>query len=96
MMVERAFDVHVLDKGHFLGIIPPVPFSVPKHLSQKREPRRWNEEIVDFLVIWRFRKEEVVDRSESQYGVELVFQLCEECLALRTVEEYHVTNSQLE
>ena len=96
-MVERVFDVHVLNEGYSLWkgtLVSMAPAT--KDVGQKRETRRWNQAIIDFFVIGRFRKEEVMDRREGQHGVELTFQPCEEFLALVAVKQHYVAHAQLE
>ena len=97
VMVERVFDVHVLNKGYSLcedTLVSMTPAT--KHVGQEGESRWWNQVVVDFFVIGCFRKEEVMDWREGQDGIELKFQPRKEFLALVTVKQHHVTNSQLE
>ena len=90
-MVERVFDVHVLNKRYSLweGTL------VFKYVGKKRESRWWSHVFVDFFVIGRFHEKEVMDRSEGQHGIELSFQPRKECLALVTIKQHHVAHSQL-
>ena len=96
-MVERVFDVHVLNKGYSLWkgtLVSMTPAT--EHVSQERESRWWNQVVVDIYVIRHFREEEVMDWREGQHAVELKFQPRKEFLALITVKQHHVTYSQLE
>jgi len=93
-MVERVFDVHVLNKGYSLWEGISMAFAT-KYVGQKREPRWWSHVVVGLFVIGRFRKEEVMDRRKGQHGVELDFQSRKEFLALVTIKQHHVAHSQL-
>ena len=95
-MVERIFDVHVLDKGYALWegtLVSMTPAT--KHFDKRRKSRCWNEAVVDFFMIRRFRKEEVMNRREGKYDVELTFQPRKEFFPLVTIKQHHIAHSQL-